>query len=128
MTANPPSLRSIFVVCRDKERSADFYGRLGFSIKESKERSHVMQAGGQLELHLHSELTPEEESRYGVTLSEGSAGLVQSYDVVDLDQVSQSVPSKFVLSPPHVTPWGARILMLKDPDGHRLEIRERSVR
>lgn len=119
------TLRSVFIVCQDVERSLEFYSLLGFILKERKSRSVVLDAGGKVELHLHQQLTDKEREQFCVSWSPGSSALVQSYESDGIDELASQLADN-VLSGPVETPWGTRILILADPDGHRLELRERS--
>lgn len=120
-----PSLTSIFLVCSNLHSSLNFYQGLGFALKTRKSRSFVLSAGRDLELHLHDRLTPEEQQRFQVAGGASGTNLVHSFLVERLDSVRERVPSECVLFGPEVTDWGQRLLLVKDPDGHRLEFRER---
>ncbi|MCA9775981.1 MAG: VOC family protein [Candidatus Eremiobacteraeota bacterium] len=113
-------------MCRDRERSRAFYQSLGFRLKEPKSRSFVLESGPGVELHLHEQLTEKEESLYGVEWARGSRGMVQSYEVDSLDSLVSTVPSDNLIRGPLTTPWGTRLIMVSDPDGHLLEFRERT--
>ena len=119
-----PTLRSIFLVCGDLNKSREFYQGLGFQFLKEKSRSVVLCAGNQVELHLHGELQPQEEESFGVSWALGSSGLVQSFTVDNIDRLAAVTSSEQLLFGPALTPWGDRILLVKDPDGHRLEFRE----
>lgn len=118
-------LESIFIVCADLERSQNFYRALGFSQIECKGRSRVFDLGRGLRLHLHEPLTAEESSLYGASWSRGSSAVVLSFLHDDLERLNSLLANEAVLCPPTSTPWGTRLLMVEDPDGHLLEIREK---
>jgi catechol 2,3-dioxygenase-like lactoylglutathione lyase family enzyme len=122
---NSPTLGSLFIVCHNLEGSLAFYKALGFQLKETKTRSFVLKAGLGVELHLHQRLTEEEKGLYGVEWAAGSHGMVQSYEVKELEPLLQAIPPQSVLREPVATPWGTRLMMVTDPDGHLLELRER---
>jgi catechol 2,3-dioxygenase-like lactoylglutathione lyase family enzyme len=119
-----PVLKSIFLVCRDLETSGRFYQSLGFSQVSKSPRGQVLAAQNELELHLHSELTEQEERDFGVSLGPGSQSLVQSYETTNIEGLAKGFHRETILFGPGLTPWGHKILLLKDPDGHRLEFRE----
>ena len=119
------TLRSVFLVCGDLDKSLTFYQQLGFVLKERKTRSYIFHTGSEVELHLHERLTQAERESFGVQWDTGSSGLVHSYETTDLDSLASSLPPDSVLAGPLETPWGTRILMVGDPDGHRIELRER---
>jgi catechol 2,3-dioxygenase-like lactoylglutathione lyase family enzyme len=125
-TLDSPTLGSIFIVCQDLERSLAFYLSLGFRLKESKKRSFVLMGGQGVDIHLHQKLTEEERRLYGVEWSLGSRALVCSYEVEELESLLEVVPPENVLRTPVATPWGTRLMMVADPDGHLLELRERT--
>ena len=52
--------------------------------------------------------------------------MVQSYEVDSLDSLVPTVPSDNLIRGPLTTPWGTRLIMVSDPDGHLLEFRERT--
>lgn len=126
MTIDSPTLGSLFIVCRDRERSCAFYQSLGFRLKEPKSRSFVLSAGGGVELHLHEQLSEKEKSLYGVEWARGSQAMVQSYEVDSLEPLVSVVSSTNLIRGPLETPWGTRLMMVSDPDGHLLEFRERA--
>lgn len=117
---------SLFIVCRNLEESLAFYQSLGFGLKDTRSRSYVLDTGTGVELHLHQRLEEKERALYGVEWSTGSTGFVQSYVVAELEPLLQVVPRGNVLRTPLTTPWGTRLMMLADPDGHLLELRERN--
>lgn len=117
------TLCSIFLLCRDLQASAAFYGALGFVCRKSSERTVVfgLSTGEGPELHLHAELTPSEREDYKVAWQPGSTGLVLSFQVADVDALIASAPRCALLVQPRSSPWGTRMAMLCDPDGYRLE-------
>ncbi|MFA5504463.1 MAG: VOC family protein [Vulcanimicrobiota bacterium] len=121
-------MNSLFIVCRDPEKSRAFYETLGFQFKQPKSRSFVMQAGNGVELHLHEQLTEDEESLYGVERGQGSRALVQSFEVGCIDSLLARIPPDNLLRGPLSSPWGTRLVMVSDPDGHLLEFSERTQR
>ena len=121
-----PTLGSLFIVCRDRERSCAFYQSLGFRLKEPKSRSFVLAAGGGVELHLHEQLSEKEKSLYGVEWARGSRAMVHSYEVDSVESLLSVVPSDSLIRGPLETPWGTRLIIVSDRDGHLLEFRERT--
>lgn len=106
-------------------KSRAFYETLGFQLKQPKSRSFVMQAGNGVELHLHEQLSEDEESLYGVERGQGSRALVQSFEVGCIDSLLTRIPPGNLLRGPLSSPWGTRLVMVSDPDGHLLEFSER---
>ena len=119
------TLRSVFLVCGELEKSLTFYQQLGFVPKERKTRSYVLHTGSEVELHLHERLSEAERESFGVQWDTGSTGMVHSYETNDLESLAASLPDSSVVAGPLDTPWGTRILMVCDPDGHRIALRER---
>lgn len=119
-----PKLASIFIVCTDLPESLRFYQKLGFALLESRSRSFILDLGGELRLHLHQPLTEQERELFQVQAGQAGECLVQSFEVESLEALEQRVEPKAILYGPATTPWGQRIIILRDPDGHRLEFRE----
>lgn len=126
-TSAPITLKSIFLVCHNLERSVSFYRSLGFREIRKSQRSVILSIGTDCELHLHEDLTQEEETRYGVGPGQGSPSLVLAYETSDILTLYADLAPENILAAPQTTPWGAKILMVRDPDGHRLEFRERAA-
>lgn len=119
------TLRSLFLICRDLSRSVAFYQNLGFALVKTSARSTVFALGAEgAELHLHAELTLQEQIDYGVSYEPGSSGLVLSFRVDDLDRLVERAPEEALLVAPRLTPWGQRLAILTDPDGYRLEFQD----
>lgn len=119
-----PRLRSVFLVCRDLLVSANFYRGLGFEELPPGRRSRKFSLSGEMELHLHEQLSEQERETFQVCWQRGSSGQVLSFGVDDLEALQESIPAGFLLVPVRETPWGTRMLMVSDPDGHRLEFQE----
>lgn len=117
-------LRGLFLICADLHRSLEFYRWVGFELQERTPRSAVMAVDTSLSLHLHERLTPAEEQAYGVGWQEGGSGLVLLLNSPDIDKLWEDAPGEAKSIAPTATPWGDRILMLRDPDGYRLEFRQ----
>ena len=56
----------------------------------------------------------------------GSLAMVQSYEVDSLETLASVVPEENLSRGPLETPWGTRLMIVSDPDGHLLEFRERT--
>ena len=123
-----PKLGSVFIVCHNLNRSLAFYEALGFPLQETKKRSYVLSTGSSVELHLHQKLSKEERRLYGVEWASGSQAFVCSYEVEALEPLLQVIPPENLVRQPIETPWGTRLMMVADPDGHLLELRERKRR
>lgn len=126
MVASPstPKLLSLFLLCQNLEKSVEFYRRLGFSAIETRSRSVVFEIGSDLRLHLHEPLGPDEQAMFGVQAGQAGKCLVQSFEVEDLENFARRAAPESILFGPDTTAWGQRLLLLQDPDGHRLEFRE----
>lgn len=122
-----PRLGTVFLVCRDLTESANFYDRLGFLELQPGRRSRKFALAEGVELHLHEELEPAERSLYKVAWQQGSSGQVLSFFSEDVDGLCQRLEADSILAGPLTTKWGTRMIMLNDPDGHRLEFQEPSL-
>jgi catechol 2,3-dioxygenase-like lactoylglutathione lyase family enzyme len=122
------TLSSLFLVCRDLAASSAFYSQLGFLKVRGSSRTAVFELGsGQgPELHLHADLTAAEMEEYQVGWQAGTRGLVLSFQVDDLDAALAQAPPEALLVSPRLAPWGVRLALLRDPDGYRLELSQRS--
>lgn len=116
--------RGLFLICADLQRSLEFYRWVGFELQERSQRSAAMSLDTSLSLHLHERLTPAEEQAYGVCWQEGGSGLVLLLNSSDIDKLWKDAPDEARAIAPTSTPWGDRILILRDPDGYRLEFRQ----
>ena len=52
--------------------------------------------------------------------------MVQSYEVDSVETLLSMVPPDSLVRGPLETPWGTRLVIVSDPDGHLLEFRERT--
>lgn len=120
-----PRLATVFLICDDLSDSVRFYTRLGFSLIKEGRRSKKFRLGPALELHLHERLEAAEQQRYHVAYQVASTAHVLSFEVENLEEFRQRLEPRWMLVEPQPTPWGTRMLMLRDPDGHRLEFQER---
>lgn len=102
------------------------YRSLGFREKETRSRSVIFALHSEVELHLHEPLTSEETKLYGVRWEKGCSALVHSFEIDALEPLMERIdPTR--RTEPLDTPWGTRLLMITDPDGHLLEFRERGA-
>ncbi|MEW6280427.1 MAG: VOC family protein [Candidatus Eremiobacterota bacterium] len=116
-------LKNLFLLCRDLAATADFYQSvLGLEPVRHGSRS-VELSLGEVQLHLHSLLSDEERSRYGLEnpLPGPRPGVVVSLRVEPglLHRVQACAPLR---CGPLVAPWGDRLVVLEDPEGNLLEL------
>jgi predicted enzyme related to lactoylglutathione lyase len=103
-------LNRIIVSVRNLHESLAFYADLlGLELMETRPGFATLAAGGGVQLGLHERDT--EPSDRAVALS---------FAVDDLDRVCDSWESAqgTVVDPPAAQPWGERMAMVRDPDGH----------
>lgn len=115
-------LRNLFHAYDDVEDAERFYGRdLGLPILRRGRRSVQVDLGG-VPLHLNPALSPEEQREW--SLPPGAA--VVSLQVADLEAAHARLlrAGRQVLVPPRDAPWGGRLLLVRDPAGHVLELTE----
>lgn len=98
----------------DPQLLAEFYEKLGLSFvceQHGRGPDHYASttAGVVLEIYPRLEHEPTTATRLG-------------FRVADLDAVLESIATQ-VLSPPSITPWGRRAVIV-DPEGHKVELLE----
>lgn len=119
-----PTLSSIFHLCKDFQKSSEFYASLGFQELEPTQRSRRFLLTSSLELHLHGPLSRSEESSYGVMAGPVGASHVLSFSVKNVKELYDSVDGSTIVRPLASTPWGKLMFMVCDPDGFILEFQE----
>lgn len=107
-------LKTVFLVCRHLAETLAFY-RDELGLKPVGERRLQLAEG--VELHLHPELSPAEQQRYGLSnpVSADRSGLVLSLRVDSLSPFEGT---------PIRAPWGDRLLLVRDPEGNQVELAE----
>ncbi len=106
----PSHLNRIIVSVRNLHESLAFYaGLLHLELVETRPGFATLAADGNVQLGLHERDT--EPSDRAVALS---------FAVEDLDRVCSAWEGArgSVLDPPADQPWGERMAMVRDPDGH----------
>lgn len=117
---DPVALNLVVLRSADMERAADFYSRLGlrFSLhRHGKGPEHFAAevAGSVFEIY---PLSPGGPSSSGARIG---------FSVVSLDDALEALADfpDAVVSPAADSPWGRRAVVA-DPDGHRVELVQRS--
>ncbi len=107
-------LKSIFLICRKLAETTAFY-RDTLGLKALSERRLELAPG--VELHLHGELSPVDQQRYGLWNPHpgGREGVVLSLRVDSLSPFEGT---------PVRAPWGDRLLIVRDPEGNQIELAE----
>lgn len=107
-------LKSLFLICRKRADTLAFY-RDELGLKALSESRLELAPG--VELHLHGELSPEDQQRYGLTnpTSADRSGVVFSFRVDSLSRFEGE---------PVQAPWGDRLLIVRDPEGNLIELAE----
>ncbi len=119
-------ITALFLLVRDLARARVFYEALLARAPEKASSSEVRFALPGLTLTLHADLSEAERARWGVPPEEGPRGwgiyvTVSTPDVAAAAQVAASHGGT-VVCPPQEAPWGARICLVRDPDGYWLEL------
>lgn len=102
------------MICRRLAETLAFYrDELGLPVVGERR----LRLGEGVELHLHPELSPAEQERYGLSnpVSADRSGVVLSLRVDSL--------SRFEGQPVRA-PWGDRLLIVRDPEGNQVELAE----
>jgi predicted enzyme related to lactoylglutathione lyase len=119
-------ITALFLLVRDLARARAFYEALLARAPEKASSSEVRFALPGLTLTLHADLSAAERARWGVPPEEGPRGwgiyvTVATPDVAAAARVAASHGGT-VVRPPQEAPWGARICLVRDPDGYWLEL------
>lgn len=107
-------LKSVFLICRQPAETLAFYrDELGLEVLSGTRLS----LGAGVELHLHPELSADDQARYGLRNPDSSerAGVVFSLRVDSLSRIGGR---------PVKAPWGDRLLIVRDPEGNQIELAE----
>ncbi len=115
------TLKNVFLVCQDLERSARFFRKLGLETSKESDRYCHFDLGG-VELHLHGPLTAEEEKLFQVGPGSEPTQIVLSLRCPDLASALEPFAPEEVLTPPMTPPWGGRLALLRAPEGLRIEL------
>jgi catechol 2,3-dioxygenase-like lactoylglutathione lyase family enzyme len=107
------------LICVDLKRSRDFYRRLGLALVKESAHSLVFDLGGPT-LHLHR-LSQADANTYGLGAPGGRPSSGFCLDIANLRAWREGWTGPVALEL-HSPPWGGLMLMLDDPDGHRVEL------
>jgi catechol 2,3-dioxygenase-like lactoylglutathione lyase family enzyme len=114
-------LKSVFLICRRLAETLVFYRDvLGLESLSA----HRLQLADEVELHLHSPLSEDEQEQFGLSNpSEGPRpGVVLSLRVEQLLPYLDRLQPEQVRSGPLRAPWGDRLLIVEDPEGNLVEL------
>lgn len=112
------ALNLVVLRAREPERLAHFYAGLGLRFEEEQHgagpRHHACDLGGAV-----LEIYPLEKD------ADTTTGTRIGFTVDHVEDVVRQVETTAILTPPRVTRWGKRAVLL-DPEGHRVELVERA--
>ena len=117
---NKPLLSLVVIRARDLDRAAAFYGLMGITFEKHRHGSGPYHLS-----YEHSstvfEIYPRKDE------SDSTAAVRVGFAVLSVDVVMENLVAAGVgiLSPAQDSPWGRRAVV-EDPDGHRVELTERS--
>ncbi len=120
------SLPAIFLITKDYEASRRFYTET-LELKEaSREKNHVCYTLRGTALVIHAPISDAEMRRWSLeplTEPRGS-GVVLTLAPDDVDRAHATLLKKGadVVFAPRNVPWGARMFMLRDPNGFLIEV------
>ena len=112
---------NLILYCREWEDTVRFYrDGLGLPVTMAKDWFVEFQLGA------GSRLSVADERRASIK-SCGGSGLTVAIQVADIDAVWKTAQAK-ELKPTEISdhPWSARVFYLVDPEGHRLEVWQRT--
>lgn len=120
------ALPAVFLITKDYEASLRFYGET-LGLKEaSRAKDHVRYALGGVSLVVHAPIPDAEMRRWGLEplCEPRGSGVVLTLAPGDVDEAYDALLARGaeVLFAPRNAPWGARMFMLKDPNGFLIEV------
>jgi lactoylglutathione lyase len=118
--SNQIALNLLVLPCKNLDETAAFYNKLGITFDRHRHGTDL-KPGPE---HLAAELTGCVLEFYPATTTP-SQSIRIGLKVPNLDATITSFQDapEAILSPPKPTPWGRRAV-LKDPDGHKIELSE----
>ncbi len=118
---------ALFLLVRDLARARAFYEALRGRPPEKAGAREVRFVLPGLALALHADLPEAERVRWGIPPEEGPRGwgIYVTLETPDLAEAAETAARHggTVVLPPQQAPWGARISLVRDPDGYWLELR-----
>jgi lactoylglutathione lyase len=122
MTIGSIQLNLVVLRSPDRQRLASFYEQLGLVFVQHRHGSgpehHSCEAG-----QVVFEIYPLLEGTTATTATR----LGFAVDNVDVSVERLTAAGGIVVSPPQASPWGRRAV-IDDPDGHRVELTERTIK
>lgn len=119
-------LPAVFLIGRDLEASKKFYSEtLGLEDTSTAE-DHIRYRIGSVSLVVHAPISDEEMRDWNLEpLKEPrGSGVILTLQPKNVDEAYQLLLNKGadILFPPRNAPWGARLFMLRDPNGFLIEV------
>ncbi len=120
-------IAALFLLVRDLARARAFYEALLGRPPEKASAAEVRFDLPALSLTLHADLPDTERARWGIPPEQGARGwgIYVTLSTPDVDAAAELAARHggIVVLAPQQAPWGARICLLRDPDGYWLELR-----
>lgn len=122
-------LSQVFLLVSDLQRSVHFYQEILGRAPALKKERHARFDLCQTSLTIHADLTPAEVAIWKVdpVPERRGWGVYLAFSTEDLEETYRKAVGigMEILIAPQLAPWGAKIFLLKDPDGYLLEFSQR---
>ena len=112
------SVHSVLYYASDLEKTAQFYGELGFEVEKSDEVVRAKLGGFTLAFVDKNKSVIQKEAQF----EPKGMGIFVYVEVDNVDDYFKSLKEKDIKtsSEPRDWPWGKREFAVKDPDGYKL--------
>ena len=126
------SISNIFLICKDLERSRNFYSSYLELKEKKKEKDFIEYEIGSNCLVIHAPIKNDVMEAWNLkpVHNERGSGFILTLVPDNLEDTYRRISKKDVkiLFPPKDVPWGYRIFMLEDPDGFVIEVSQKKTR
>ena len=123
------SISNIFLICRNLEKSRNFYSNFLELKKKKKEKDFIEYKIGGNNLVIHAPIKDEEMKKWNLkpVINERGSGVILTLIPEDLEDAYKKMLKNNVkiLFPPKDVSWGYRIFMVEDPNGFVIEISQK---
>lgn len=123
------SISNIFLICRNLEKSRNFYSNFLELKEKKKEKDFIEYKIGGNNLVIHAPIKDEEMKKWNLkpVINERGSGVILTLIPEDLEDAYKKMLKNNVkiLFPPKDVSWGYRIFMVEDPNGFVIEISQK---
>ena len=123
------SISNIFLICRNLEKSRNFYSNFLELKEKKKEQDFIEYKVGGINLVIHAPIKDEEMEKWNLkpVINERGSGVILTLVPENLEDAYKKILQNNVkiLFPPKDVSWGYRIFMVEDPDGFVIEISQK---